>query len=44
MEGHLHSERFAYEELTPRILNAEIQHFVGLKKQLKDLKKEKKAA
>jgi hypothetical protein len=44
MEGHLHSERFAYKELTPDILNAEIKHFAGLKKQLKDLKKEKKAA
>jgi ABC-type lipoprotein export system ATPase subunit len=44
MEGHLHSERFAYEELTPDILNTEIQHFAGLKKQLKDLKNEKKAA
>ena len=44
MEGHLHSERFAYRELTPDILNAEIQHFAGLKKKLRDLKKEKKAA
>ncbi len=44
MEGHLHSQRFGYKELTPDILDAEIQHFVGLKKKLKDLKKEKKAA
>jgi ABC-type lipoprotein export system ATPase subunit len=44
MEGHLHSERFAYEELTPDILDEEIKHFAGLKKQLKDLKKEKTAA
>jgi hypothetical protein len=42
MKGHLHSARFAHKELTPDILNAEIQHFAGLKKQLKDLKKEKK--
>ncbi len=44
MEGHLHSERFAYDELTPDILNEEIKHFVGLKKRLKNLKKEKMAA
>lgn len=44
MEGHLHSQRFAYKELTPDILNAEIQYFTSLKKTLKDLKKEKKAA
>lgn len=44
MEGHLHSTRFAYKELTPDILNAEIQYFTGLKKQLKELKKNKKAA
>ena len=43
MEGHLHSERFAYEELNPDILNEEIKHFAGLKKQLNDLKKEKMA-
>jgi len=41
MEGHLHSERFAYTELTPDILYAEIQHFTELKKQLKQLKKKK---
>ena len=44
MEGHLHSERFAYEELTPDILYNEIQHFTSLKKQLRGMKKEKKAA
>jgi hypothetical protein len=44
MEGHLHSERFAYEDLTPDILNNEIQIFSMMKKQLKDMKKERKAA
>jgi hypothetical protein len=44
MEGHLHSERFTHEELTPDILNEEINYFTGLKKQLRDLKKEKIAA
>ena len=45
MEGHLHSTSFAYKdkELTPDILNNEIQHFVGLKKQLRELKKKKTA-
>lgn len=39
MEGHLHSTRFAYKELTPDILYSEIQHFTELKKRLKELKK-----
>lgn len=44
MEGHLHSTEFGYKEITPEILNSEIQHFAGLKKQLKELKKQKAAA
>jgi len=44
MEGHLHSTRFAYKELTPDILYSEIQYFTELKKQLKELKKKKKSA
>lgn len=44
MEGHLHSTRFAYKDLTPDILSGEIQHFTELKKQLRELKKKKKAA
>jgi len=43
MEGHLHSTRFAYKELTPDILYSEIQYFTDLKKQLKELKKQKAA-
>ena len=39
MEGHLHSTRFAYKDLTPDILYSEIQRFTELKKQLKELKK-----
>ena len=39
MEGHLHSERFGYKELTPDILNDEIQYFAGLRGKLKELKK-----
>ena len=41
MEGHLHSERFAYKELNPNILYDEIQFFAGLRGRLKDLKKNK---
>jgi hypothetical protein len=44
MEGHLHSTRFAYKELTPDVLNAEIQHFATLKERLRELKKKKRVA
>ncbi|MFH1943247.1 MAG: AAA family ATPase [bacterium] len=44
MEGHLHSMRFGYKELTPDILSGEIRHFTELKMQLRELKKKKKAA
>jgi hypothetical protein len=43
MEGHLHSTRFAYKELSPDILHSEIKHFTDLKKQLRELKKQKAA-
>ena len=43
MEGHLHSTRFAYRELTPDILYAEIQFFAGLRGKLKGLKKKRTA-
>lgn len=43
MEGHLHSTEFGQKEITPDLLNSEIQHFAGLKKQLGQLKKQKVA-
>lgn len=43
MEGHLHSTEFGRKEITPNLLNSEIQHFAGLKKQLRELKKQKAA-
>lgn len=43
MEGHLHSARFAYEELTPDILEIEIKEFADLKKKLNTMKRQKAA-
>lgn len=43
MEGHLHSTEFGPKKITPNLLNSEIQHFAGLKKQLRELKKQKAA-
>ncbi len=44
MEGHLHSTEVGYTEISPELLNSEIQHFAALKKHLKELKKQKAAA
>lgn len=39
MEGHLHSDKFAYRKPVLENLNEEIQRFIAIKKSLKDLKK-----
>lgn len=39
MEGHTHSDKYAYVKPDPKNLNEEIQRYDGIRKKIKDLKK-----